>query len=59
MRAGAAILHQLNYKQRDRRQQNRVDVTTLVKQELKKKPDYKQNSAQNPKRLQEFLHVGN
>ena len=38
---GAAILHKLNYKHSDGAQQNRMQVTTLVKEELKNKPNHK------------------
>ena len=57
--AGAAVLNQLHDKQGDGRQENRVDVPTLVQQKLKDKPDQEQNRADYPKGFQEGSHVGN
>jgi hypothetical protein len=56
---GAAILNQLHEKQGDGREENSVDVPTLVQQKLKDEPDYEQNSAYYPKGFQEDSHVGN
>ena len=48
---GAAILNKLNYKHSDGAQQNRMHVTTLVKEELKKKPNYEEDRCRDPKSL--------